>query len=336
MIGIEGALSSFAEADLLTEELERVLRAVGIEIGKGNDLERLCLNLKKLLDLHTQQAQSGKEDLRDPFREAVGFRHIAKLIVDASKLGGFAAAIPHLKLLNEGKVLQNEPAPREDPASNKLFELLVGLTVLRTGATVTFDDPNNAKGNNPDVLADFDGRRWGFACKVSNGTALMTLFQRIEEGIKQIENSDAATGFVVLNFKNIFPREDLFPKMGTLPSGEPLLGTHRDSDAVVRALVAFSEKRLRDMVEHVGEAQVAKAFQGKKALPGCLIVAETGVGMKLPDDHPRKDLAGKPLPALIGVLHLIQLDWSPLVLPSRFDASTWLMLSKLNEAFHVS
>jgi hypothetical protein len=35
---------------------------------------------------------------------------------------------------------------------------------------VQLDDPVNSAGDNPDVIAMFDGIRWGIACKVLHGS----------------------------------------------------------------------------------------------------------------------------------------------------------------------
>ena len=89
------------------------------------------------------------------------------------------------------------------------------------------DDPEHSVGDNPDVIADFDSEAWGLACKVPNGTSATTLYDRVKEGVNQIEKSRATRGFVVLNFKNVFDHRALMPALDE-EQGDVVIGTHSD------------------------------------------------------------------------------------------------------------
>ncbi len=323
-------VTSFANNDRLAEELEALLKRHGIVLARGSDLERVCLGVKRLLDMHTAATESSDEDLRSLLREAVGFRHLARMIVKSEPLPGFDKMVPHLELLNRGSALQNTRATPNDPASNKLFELVVGLAALNMpGASVDMDHPENAKGNNPDVLATLSSKVWGFACKVPNGTADMSLFNNIETGVDQIEKSRADTGLVVLNFKNVIPHDELFPILGRDDSGAPLIGMHRDFASAVSKLREYVEQRLRSMLDHVGVQNVLDAFVGKKALSGVLVVVQAGVGARLPSDGLPADVVGRPVPTFIGFLQLVPFA------ESCCDASVMTTCAALNKAFYV-
>lgn len=330
-----GSLTSFAHAEQASDRFEALLKGLGVTLTIGGELERLHLVLKELADWHSGAAPAPSGvDLRKRFRELVGTSHIVDLALSiaSNQLGPFKN---HFELLNVGTPLQNIAAPRNDPSADKVFELLVGLAAVRMGAAVTVDDPNVSKGDNPDVLADYAGTAWGFACKVISGDAPATLFERIEDGIDQIERSRATRGFVVISFKNRFDHEIGMPSMGVGDDGEPLLGTHRDHASVVAALRRFAEERLAAMAMHATEPEVAKLFQGKKALPGVLVVSQTTAGVRLPAGVAPPGLNGAPVVARVGFLHLISLESTPLVGPSRFDAGTAQMLHALNQALHV-
>lgn len=143
-------------------------------------------------------------DLRPILGRAAGWIDFVKLLICAHREGRLAPFLAHLHLLNTAQgVAQSVRIPMSDEASNKLFELFIALACLPLSSDVILDNPHNAQGDNPDVLAVVDGRRWGFACKVLNGTSPLTMFERLEEGINQIEVSPADTGFVFFNFKNL-------------------------------------------------------------------------------------------------------------------------------------
>ncbi len=75
------------------------------------------------------------------------------MIVKSEDLPDLGGMIPHLALLNAGSFLQNTRALTNDQASNKLFELLIGLAALNIPNTkVELDDPDHSKGDNPDVV----------------------------------------------------------------------------------------------------------------------------------------------------------------------------------------
>lgn len=330
-----GSLTSFAHAEKASDAFEALLKDLGVTMTNGGELERLHLVLTELSAWHHGATPPPVGvDLRKRFRELVGTSHIVDLALSI----GRAKLVPfkkHFDLLNVGTPLQNVAAPRNDPSGDKVFELLVGLAAVRMGAAVVVDDPEESKGDNPDVLADFDGTSWGFACKAVSGDAAATLFDRIAEGVEQIERSRASRGFVVLSFKNRFDHDLGMPSMGVGEDGEPLLGTHRDHASVVNSLRRFADERLAAMATHATEPEIVKLFQGKKSLPGVLVVSQTTAGLRLPAAIAPVGLQGAPVVARVGFLHLISLESTSVSGPSRFDRQTAQMLQALSQAFHV-
>ena len=180
-----GKVTSLADAEKASDAFELLLRGLGVALVQGGELERLHLVLKQLADWHAGRgAPADGKDLRNEFRELVGITQIIDLALKLppESLQQFKK---HFELLNVGTPLQNVPAPRNDPSADKVLELLIGLAAVGMGATVTLDNPDNAKGDNPDVLATYAKEIWGFACKVPSGYAPATLFERLEDGIDQ-------------------------------------------------------------------------------------------------------------------------------------------------------
>lgn len=325
-----GTITSLADAEAASDRFEALLCTLGIELVKGGELERLHLVLKQLVDWHRGEgAPASGKDLRGEFRDLVGITQIIDLALQLpqTRLPQFKK---HFDLLNSGTPLQNQQAPPNDPSGDKTLELLVGLAAVAIGATVTLDDPDNAKGDNPDVLATFGGHEWGFACKVPSGDAPATLFERIEDGVKQIERSSATCGIVVLNFKNRFDHDAAMPVLGKDADGALKFGVHHDHQPLVDDLTTFNEQRVRAMVEHATASVMAQLFAGKKALPAVAIISQTTAGVRLPASIAPPGLAGAPAPARICFVQLIPLTQSAADEPRVQGAQP--ILSALNNA----
>lgn len=305
-----GKVTSVAAAEQASDAFELLLRGLGVELVKGGELERIHLVLKQLVDWHKGEgAPAPGKDLRKDFREIVGITPIIDLALKLPP-ASLAQFKKHFDLLNVGTPLQNVQAPRDDPSGDKVLELLVGLAAVRMGATVTLDDPDNAKGDNPDVLATYASDVWGFACKVPSGDAPATLFERVEEGIKQIERSAATRGLVVLNFKNRFDHDAAMPVLGKDDHGDLQLGVRRDHADLVDELKRFNEERIRAVVDYATPLEMAKLFAGKKALPALMLISQTTAGVRLPATLAPAGLAGAPVPTRVGFVHLINLSQS--------------------------
>jgi hypothetical protein len=325
-----GKVMSLADAEKASDAFELLLRGLGVDLAKGGELERLHLVLKELADWHAGHGSpAAGEDLRKRFRELVGITQIIDLALKMPP-----ASLPpfkkHFELLNVGTPLQNVVAPRNDPSGDKVLELLVGLAAARTGATVTMDDPANAKGDNPDVLAAYGTDVWGLACKVPSGDAPATLYERFEDGVKQIERSVATRGLVVLNFKNRFDHEAAMPVLGRDDDGDLQLGVHRDHTALVQDLRHFNEERVTAMTAHATAPVMANLFAGKKALPAVMIISQTTAGVRLPPGVAPPGLEGAAAPTRVGFVHLIELTQSPAD-EARVKAA-YAVLQALNDA----
>ena len=320
-------LMSFAEADRMADEFEAILAKHSVKIRCGSLLEEALLVLSELRHRHEQPANfSPWTGLGADLSKAVGIIRLVGLVLQRANHPEFSKMVPHLQSLNEGSFQQTTPAPATGRASDKIFELELGLAVLKSAVLVEMDDPSRSSGGeNPDVIARMrDGKDWGFACKAVHGDAPKTLFQRLVEGVQQIENSRAEIGIVVLTLKNRLPPSELRGELAKDSSGTPLLLVSQNTGTLAQQLKLFVDRRVQSMVSEVGQEEISRIFRGRKALPGLLspvtvgIVVRTAIGQ---------------VPSTFGFLQLLKLEHGILYLPSRFDRRVKQVISDLNEGF---
>lgn len=202
---------TFAHAQQLAFRFESLLGSVGITIRSGSVLERLYLNTIDLCHKHEcpELRPADSVDVRPSYREMVGLYDLLVKLVSASTHPSFPQLLPHLRLLNEGNPLQSVNTSVLDQENNKLFELYVAALCLGIPVKdLTVDDPHSSSGDNPDVLASYEGKRWGLACKALHTSAPMTIMDNIRKAVDQIERSGAESGFPILSAKNIIPHDD--------------------------------------------------------------------------------------------------------------------------------
>lgn len=325
----------FTDAESKSDAFERLLKELGIRIEPKGALEQICLDVKELADFHTGKTKpSPGVDLRPHLRTLMGLDYLVSLALElgAEKLQPFKE---HFALLNDGTPLQNVAAPRNDPSGDKVFELMIALGAVRMGAEVTVDSPDRSKGDNPDVIAAWNGVRWGFACKVPSGDSPTTLFERIAEGVDQIEESSSDRGFVMLNFKNRLDHDAAFPIVSRTPDGDLNFGPPPNSDTVIAELRAFADTRAKAMVEEATTQEVEKLFANKKALPGLLVWLQTAIPQRLPKEIAPPGLEGVGVIGSVAVLHPISLEWARRGVPARLDGSVDALVSALYKGLRL-
>ncbi len=163
-------------------------------------------------------------------------------------------------------------------ASNKLFELFFGLVCSPIASHIKMDDPFAAKGDNPDALAKIDGVDWGFACKVISGTSLLTMFENLQKGINQVENSPAKTGVVVLKLTNAVDHDAVWPILNEddyRKGAEPIFAAQPNLEPVLRHLADVHAMKHKDLEHMNGRPAIEAAVRGKKAIPGALTFLQT-------------------------------------------------------------
>ena len=315
-----GNLLPYEAMEKLVFAFEEVLKQHGIQIASGSNLERTCLAVldilakKRLPNLHRPMT-----DIRKYFAEVVGLWVFMNKLVRLQGHAGFKELVPHLSLLNSGNVPQNVHSPISDQASNKIFELLLALICLETGSDLELDNPHASRGNNPDVLSTILGKRWGFACKTLHSSSSKTLFDRVCEGVDQIERSHAEVGCVVLNFKNLIDHDHAWPILNEAEVAKgavPTFGCWTDPALVGQQLAKLALKKQEEVETTIGKNPIKETFIGKKAIPAMLVYLQTATGV-----------AGKigPIPSSVGALFLCRFA----------DVSEHLVVfEQLNSALH--
>jgi hypothetical protein len=316
-------LSSFSEIGAQVEEFERILRRYGLEIAPGSSLEDMALSLidlvRKRKEPHTLDPM---RDIRIDYRPALGLHDLMRKVVDLQNDPSFPSFIGHLGLLNKGTVAQNIVA-RTDQNSRKIFELLIGLIAAKVGTDVKMDPIKNSKGDNPDVLVTINGVRWGFACKVLSGDSPLTLFERLEEGIRQIRDSEAEKGCVVFNLKNKIDHDKTWPLVNEAEyrgGQEPEFGAWRQKEAPAEILLELGCQQQEELIRVNSNAQTAALFAGQRTIPGALLFLQTATSVQTLDVPPR------PMMTTLGVFMLMDLFGV-----SAADKAT---LDRFNDAMH--
>ncbi len=269
-------LTSFQEARDYIHDFEQILGGWNIEILTGSELENVCLLIQDMEDRRQRKSNiEPMEDIRPSFRKACGLIDFVRTFVETNSELELKDFIPHIQLLNNAKTAgaQNVRVLSDD-SSNKVFELYVALVCMGIGTNVELAPPNDVKGENPDILVDINGRKWGFACKVMNGGPnSLTLFERWEEAAKQIQKSPADIGCTFFNLRNWIDHDIVWPILNPVEyeqGQEPLYGAST-RDQITGYLQHLAVVFHNNFVNDNGANNVDKVLQeNPKVLPGIL------------------------------------------------------------------
>jgi hypothetical protein len=268
---------TYDDAESLVYAIDTALSRVGLTIEVGSAFDECRITVLRLAAQHRKEHAEvdNSVDIRPDFRDFVGLVDFAAKLYAVSDNSAFADLKPHLELLNKGKVVQNSRNLMNDDINNKLFELYVACLCIAAGATdVHLDHPKNSNGNNPDVIATFDGVVWGFACKALNSSQGMSAFENLEKAVRQIERAPVAIGIPVLSIKNILPHDELWVALDDPNhAGEYIFTAGADSRAAVSMMVGVVDRLCTSITEAAGEAGLKELFVGKKSVPGFFALA---------------------------------------------------------------
>jgi hypothetical protein len=149
---------------------------------------------------------------------------------------------------------------------------------MRVGATdVRVDDPHRSKGGNPDLIFNWGGLTWAIACKALHSRVPETIFDRMRDGIAQIEASRAERGIVLLNAKNVIAHGRYMRRAnsdeGARP-GEPLYHSLQRSEPQ-RLLRTEVDTLLAGVRDAIDPREMLDAFLGMKTIPAWVMWAHT-------------------------------------------------------------
>jgi hypothetical protein len=206
----------YQDAKDIGDRFLAVLSARGITPPARSAVEAEMLSLVELLEIWSDPArirQTHENALI--IRQAAGVHDLAAKVLSSEKLPEFRSFEKHLKMIAEAKefttVTQNAVADGRDDISRKMAELYVGCLAIHCGTQVVLDDPQKAKGDNPDVMLTYEGQRWALSIKTLVSDAQgQTIFDNIRRAAQQIDASPADKGLILINAKNVIAHETLW------------------------------------------------------------------------------------------------------------------------------
>lgn len=268
-------LYSFFDAEKLVSDFEQVLNLYGIDIVNKSELERLCLNITNILEIHLKpHLRDPAIDIRIPLRDFAGLLELMIKIVKAKNHPYFHQIIPHLKKLNISNPLQNTYTKSLNQENNKIFELYIATLCLGLNTDKIYvDDPDVSKGDNPDVLALINNKMWGFGCKSLHSSHPQTIFDNLVKAVDQIEKSPAKIGIPVFNIKNIIDHDEYWPIVND--DDEIEYGAFIDINIPISMMYSFVDELQERIINHIGNDNLKEIFKNKKSQPGCLVYCPT-------------------------------------------------------------
>jgi len=299
-----------------------LLDQLGIK-DKQSGLYRACIKVLEHHEYHEKpELRNGKTDNRADLQAIMGLNDFIAKILSARYHPQFNLLYPHLRLLPTALIPQTVPADVRDQGSNKLFELYLAILCLHCFSDVEVDSPENSKGDNPDIMFKFLNKKWGIACKVMHSAKVKTILDRIQEGIQQIEHSDADTGIVIISLRNIIEYNDILPLLNPTEhktGADPVYGAFTNTILPGVLLYADSEKIRDSLHEELGESGAKALFSGKKSAPNvCMFVQASSLTA----------IGGLPVPTILRMFTILQ--WY-----DKTPDETVCMVNHLNNMMHL-
>lgn len=264
------AIVPYPLAEAIGDRFLALLSNLNIDPPVRSDLESELLSLTNLIEIYKNPALiSDRQNYDEILVAAAGLHDLAAKVLSVEGLPEFEEFIPHLRLINGGKftasVGQNSRSGYDDDNARKIAELYVGCLAAHCGTEIKLDHPVQSKGDNPDVMLSYKGRTWALAIKSVSSRQGQTIFERIAEGIDQIERSNADVGMVVLNTKSAIEHETL---------AQPAVPFGSLEDAV-QALKSEILTLVASVEQDRSQAEWDKLFAGKKAVLPVIFMAQS-------------------------------------------------------------
>jgi hypothetical protein len=218
-------LSRGSSLDKDAEWFEQLLRQHHVTVANPSAL-RADLDIMKQLG----RAYRGEETLPDNadvphlFRRALGLDFIIKAIYRASKTPAVNQILGKLSLFCGPDVLLTEASPQSQER-DLVWEVIVACLSACFTTDLTFAEP--------DVRCDYEGTKWGSACKILYTTNRDKQIGRIVGGAKQLGLSTAELGCVVVNVSNSINHQRYF---GRMPGNPTEFGSFRSAEIPLELL----------------------------------------------------------------------------------------------------
>lgn len=310
----------FNESEELIYDFEKVLNDNGVMIQNESDLQRISLAVLETNAKHKKEIRhEDTSDIRLLFADVAGIVDFARKIVKHKDHKDFQKLVPHLHLLNtSGTAVMTSKSKVTDEGNNKLMELYVALLCMSFATDVDFDDPNNSKCDNSDIMFTFKDIRWAIVCKALHSDNVKTLFDTIEKGTEQINRSSAAKGIVIVNFKNIIDRDTIWP-IFEVENGEPVFDCYSSISTPLILLKQYGSTYRKSLEEIIGTENLIKLKSDK--CPAAFVTFLHAIScMEIKDQC---------VPMILKTLNIVFFD------PGSVENQAYVdMVQKLNDAMH--
>jgi hypothetical protein len=269
--------SVFAFEDLIRQ------KQAPLQLPPGSPIETAALAALEMLETFRRNVpHDTKRDHRNAWRQAIALADILRKVLRVAGHPRFDQIWPHLLLLlGKSNIALNVWNPKEDQDANKVFELYMALVLAPLCSDLELEDPkHSASGKNPDVIASLNGSRWAFACKVMHSPSPNAFIQRVREGIKQIQRSNADKGVVVVSLKNLLPHDEYWTVKREVGIADLIYSATIDPAVVTGDLLAICAGYHGLVIHELlgGPAAFNDLFKDTKAVPAVLLHLCTTVG----------------------------------------------------------
>lgn len=313
-----GRIISFEKMERVGNDFLDLMKIYEIEPISESEWEKLHL---KLFDLKyafsNQTGFDDKLDLQLFFSSVLGYYDFAEKILSVKNHSNFESLLPHFRLFNEGLLIQNSKSKSIDKASDKLFELYIAVLLMFLDLPVELDHPESSTGKNPDVISTYKFSKFAIACKCISGNNIKTIYDRIEDGIDQIERSSVDQGYVFINLKNKITHESLWPILNPEEVKEgkpPIWHAYNSVIEPLSSLSNYVHHLRKQLIETYSTDIIVQLFKNKKAIPIIVFMVQSGAPLLI---------NGSPMPAPINFFQAIP------VIEENYE-----ILSLINDAMH--
>lgn len=263
---------SYAEIKSVGDRFLELLHRLGVDPLRASNFESELLSIRDLLDVWANPSLVANVTEKEKIqRAAAGIHDLAAKVLAAEACPEFEGLKPHLELIGRdnltGAMSQNAAGVYNDDAGRKLAELYMACLAIHCGPGLALDHPVNSKGDNPDVMFNFDGQAWALAIKTISTRSGETIFERIEDALVQIDRCSTDAGLVVINARDAIRHDEL------LHPAAPFTTLTEANDAL-QSDVAALQTSLR-AARSVTEFQAL--FAGRKGVCPILFMAQTFV-----------------------------------------------------------
>ncbi|GEM_PF-3459207 len=325
---LESAAERLASFDTL-------LAKYGIRYDKTSVFYKSAYHILEMLEAHKRTIEINEhEDLRPLFREALGLNDFIAKILNVQTHRNFDRLVPHLKKITKGSPVltvsatnkdlldKNDRKPLDD--SNKLFELYLACLALPEFDNLVLDDPDNAKGDNPDLLFDAFGKKWAIAAKVlhTETIKLESIYKNWDKGSDQIEKCVANKGIVFISLRNLIEYNDVWPIVNDKEveqGGIRYYAAFQDIAIPTQILEGYGLAIRKGMLDEFGETPIHSINSRPSSVGGFVVACQSATGVLF-------DL--NPMPAILKVFTGVQF--------APFDDEVLGVLCRLNHQMQIT